>query len=409
MASGSLRDESAFVRWAFADGVSVTGTAVSTVVLPIIVFQATKSPALTGGLFALRVVPYMLFGVVAGPIADRWNRRRLIIGGHIIEGILVATIPIASWFGVLTVAQVYIVGLLAATSFVFSDAAVFGAVPALVGTERLAAANGLLGSIVSGAEIIGPALGGFLASAFGPTNAVWIDAASFFVAAGIEATIKSNFRVGVPEPGGLQIRAQIKRAVRFVRANRSIAVLLLTGFGNSFGFGIVIGLLVPYAVQRLALPDEGGRLGLLYSAAGVGALLAGLMFSRLFAPRRVRWMSPATVLVAGLMVTGLSVVTNWVVAAMMLVVFAWANGLTVTSGITYRQLATPDDLRSSVNVFGRMVSWGGQPFGAATGALVAANATVRSAYVVAAVVLYTTATTALVLFEPSTDIITAEI
>jgi MFS family permease len=409
VASSSLRDERAFVRWAFADGVSVMGTAVSTVVLPIIVYQATHSPALTGGLFALRVVPYMLFGVVAGPVADRWNRRRLIIGGHIIEGILVATIPIANLFGVLTVAQVYIVGLLAATSFVFSDAAVFGAVPALVGTERLPAANGLLGSIVSGAEIIGPAFGGLLASGFGPTNAVWIDAASFFVAAGIEATIRSSFRVGEPEPGGLQIRAQIKRAFRFVRANRPIAVLLMTGFGNSFGFGIVIGLLVPYAVQRLDLPDKGGRLGLLYSATGVGALVAGLIFARIFAPRRVRWMSPSTVLVAALMVTALTLVTNWIVASILLVVFAWANGVTVTSGITYRQLATPDELRSSVNVFGRMISWGGQPVGAATGSLVAAHATVRSAYIVAAVMLYTTATTAFVLFQPTTEIRPVEI
>jgi hypothetical protein len=56
-----------------------------------------------------------------------------------------------------------------------------------------------------------------------------------------------------------------------------------------------------------------------------------------------------------------------------------------------------------------MVSWGGQPFGAATGALVAGHASVRSAYIVAAVVLYTTATVALVLFQPSTEIRTAEI
>ena len=93
------------------------------------------------------------FRTIAGPVADRWNRRRLIIGGNIIEGLLGATIPIAALLGVLSVAQVYAVGLLSATAFVFSDAAVFGAVPALVGTERLAAANGFLSSVVSAAEI----------------------------------------------------------------------------------------------------------------------------------------------------------------------------------------------------------------------------------------------------------------
>ena len=83
------------------------------------------------------VAPDLLFGIIAGPIADQGNRRFLIIGGNVAEGLLVATIPVAHALGVPTVAQVYVVGLLSATAFVFSDAAVFGAVPALVGPERL--------------------------------------------------------------------------------------------------------------------------------------------------------------------------------------------------------------------------------------------------------------------------------
>ena len=85
MARG-LAQNRQFVRWALADGISVTGTAVSNVVLPIVVFHETGSSAATGGLFALRVIPYILFGSIAGPVADRWNRRRLILGGPIIEG-----------------------------------------------------------------------------------------------------------------------------------------------------------------------------------------------------------------------------------------------------------------------------------------------------------------------------------
>ena len=133
MSSGSLRNEPAFVRWATAEGVSLVGSAVTTVVLPLVVFEATGSVTQTGVLYAMRVVPYLLFGVIAGPLADQGNRRVLIIGGNLAQGLLVATIPLAQAFGVLTVAQVYVVGLLSATAFVFGDAAVFGAVPALVG------------------------------------------------------------------------------------------------------------------------------------------------------------------------------------------------------------------------------------------------------------------------------------
>jgi len=399
-----LRDEKSFVRWALADGVSVTGTTVSTVVLPLVVYHETGSSAATGGLFALRVIPYILFGAVAGPVADRWNRRRLIVGGHIIEGLLGATIPIAALFGVLTVTQVYVVGLLSATAFVFSDAAVFGAVPALVGTERLAAANGFLATIISAAEVAGPAIGGVLAATVGATNAVWFDSATFFFAAAVQGSIRSTFRVGEPPAGPLRIREQIGKAMRFVRGNRTVATLLLTGFGNSLGFGAVLGLLVPYGVEQLGLPEKDLRIGLLYTASGIGALIAGLLFSRVFAPARVKRITPiSTAITAGITV-GLVFSTWWIPAIVLLVLFQWAVGTTITTGITYRQLAAPDDLRSSVNVFGRMISWGGQPFGAGIGAAISAALDVRAAYVFAAVALTLSATGALAFLPHSTAI-----
>jgi len=399
-----LRDEKSFVRWALADGVSVTGTTVSTVVLPLVVYHETGSSAATGGLFALRVIPYILFGAVAGPVADRWNRRRLIVGGHIIEGLLGATIPIAALFGVLTVTQVYVVGLLSATAFVFSDAAVFGAVPALVGTERLAAANGFLATIISAAEVAGPAIGGVLAATVGATNAVWFDSATFFFAAAVQGSIRSTFRVGEPPAGPLRIREQIGKAMRFVRGNRTVATLLLTGFGNSLGFGAVLGLLVPYGVEQLGLPEKDLRIGLLYTASGIGALIAGLLFSRVFAPVRVKRITPiSTAITAGITV-GLVFSTWWIPAIVLLVLFQWAVGTTITTGITYRQLAAPDDLRSSVNVFGRMISWGGQPFGAGIGAAISAALDVRAAYVFAAVALTLSATGAWAFLPHSTAI-----
>ena len=399
-----LRDEKSFVRWALADGVSVTGTTVSTVVLPLVVYHETGSSAATGGLFALRVIPYILFGAVAGPVADRWNRRRLIVGGHIIEGLLGATIPIAALFGVLTVTQVYVVGLLSATAFVFSDAAVFGAVPALVGTERLAAANGFLATIISAAEVAGPAIGGVLAATVGATNAVWFDSATFFFAAAVQGSIRSTFRVGEPPAGPLRIREQIGKAMRFVRGNRTVATLLLTGFGNSLGFGAVLGLLVPYGVEQLGLPEKDLRIGLLYTASGIGALIAGLLFSRVFAPARVKRITPiSTAITAGITV-GLVFSTWWIPAIVLLVLFQWAVGTTITTGITYRQLAAPDDLRSSVNVFGRMISWGGQPFGAGIGAAISAALDVRAAYVFAAVALTLSATGAWAFLPHSTAI-----
>jgi hypothetical protein len=66
MTSVGLRTEPLFVRWVTAEGVSMIDTAITTVVLPLIVYAETGSAAQTGGLFALRVVPYLLFGLIAG-------------------------------------------------------------------------------------------------------------------------------------------------------------------------------------------------------------------------------------------------------------------------------------------------------------------------------------------------------
>jgi predicted MFS family arabinose efflux permease len=183
------------------------------------------------------------------------------------------------------------------------------------------------------------------------------------------------------------IREQIGRALRFVRSHHTVATLIGVGFGNSFAFGAVLGLLVPYAVTELGLADRDARIGLLYGATGIGALIAGVVFGRLFRAERIRWLTPGTMLLSSIVAAALAVVSLWVPAVVLLVVFSWSISTTINAGITYRQLAAPDDLRSSVNVLGRMVSWGGQPFGAAIGAVVAGAAGVPAAYAGAAVVM----------------------
>lgn len=372
----------------------MVGSTVTTVVLPLIVYDATGSAAKTGLLFALRVVPYLVFGLVAGPIADRGNRRLLIIGGNVAEGLLVATIPLAHVLGVLSIAHIYVVALLSATAFVFSDAAVFGAVPSLVSSHRLPSANGLLASMASVAEIVGPALGGVLVATVGATNAIWIDAASFLAAAAVQASIRSSFRSDEPPAEHPSIGRQVRRALLFVRRQRALATLMVVGFGNSFAFGIVIGLLVPYAAEVLQISTGGAQIGALYAAGGVGALISGVVFGRLFTRERVRVITPVSLAVATATIVLLLVVERWWIAALVLVVFYFGISTVITTGITYRQLASPDDLRSSVNVLGRMVSWGGQPFGAAAGALLVASTTVHTAYAVAAIVMAVTALSA---------------
>jgi predicted MFS family arabinose efflux permease len=296
--------------------------------------------------------------------------------------------------------QVYVVALLSATAFVFSDAAVFGAVPALVGRERLARANGFLSALASAAEIVGPAVGGVLASTIGPTNALWVDAGSFLAAAAVQGSIRVPFREPrTDEQTPARLRDHVRAGLRFIRGHRTIATLIAVGFGNSFAFGAVIGLLVPYAVEQLGLADGDVRIGVLFSAGAVGSFLSGMLLGRMYRAERIRWLTPGTLGASSLLAGLMAVSTVWLASAGIYAAFSFSIATTIMVGITYRATASPDHLRSSVNVLGRMVAWGGQPFGAALGGLVAGAIDVRAAYVMAASAMGVSALAAAVLLR----------
>ena len=181
--------------------------------------------------------------------------------------------------------------------------------------------------------------------------------------------------------------------------------LLLVGFGNSFAVGAILGLLVPYAVEQLDLADAQGRIGVLYSAGGVGSLLAGVLLSRLFRIERVKWLIPGTLACSSLLIDGLVASTSFVSALVLMTAFSWSIATTIAVGITYRQLTAPDDLRGSADFLGRMISWGGQPFGAAIGGLIAVVTAVHVAYTVAALVMAASAIVASVLLRPWTALV----
>jgi MFS family permease len=158
----------------------------------------------------------------------------------------------------------------------------------------------------------------------------------------------------------------------------------LTGFGNSLTGGAVIGLLVVYGVQALGLDRGDGRLGLLYTAGAAGSLVASLLLPRLgrrVGPTRLTLAALTTNLAA---LIALALASLLPVALALLVVWQGSYMLVIVNGITLRQQVIPDHLQGRVNVTARMIAWGGTPFGAALGGLIAQAGGIRVAYLVMA-------------------------
>ncbi|MEM1335837.1 MAG: hypothetical protein AAGG08_20510, partial [Actinomycetota bacterium] len=239
---------------------------------------------------------------------------------------------------------------------------------------------------------------GVLIAVVSPSTALALDALTFLFAAAVQRTIGSDFRRGAPGDRG--VVDQLRTAWRFLREEVAALTLIIAGFLNSIAIGIVLGLLVPWAIEDLGYATDDVRVGVLHAMIGVGGLVAAAVFSRVFTMGRVRWLTPTTLLWSAMFVAAMSFVTASL-APVVVAAFAAGIMLTIQIGITYRQLVTPDQLVSTVNTLGRMIAAGGQPVGAAFGAVLATRCSIDTAQIAAAVVLLVTSVaTASVLARP---------
>ncbi|GAA3086584.1 MFS transporter [Streptosporangium carneum] len=374
-------------RYLAARVISWAGSSITLVALPVLLYQRTGNAALTGLLTALEAAPYLLLGLPAGALADRWDRRRTLTLTSVISALAVASVPLASATGLLTTPHLFAVAAATSASFVFFDAAAFGALPALVGRDRIAQATSALMTCSTLIALVGPALAGVVVAAVGAPRAMSADALSYAAAALLLARLA--LPPSSPQPRR-RLRAEILDGIRHIRAHPVVGPLTFLGVGNSLSEGAVLGLLVVVAVEQFGLRSTDPAIGLLFASTAVGALLAGLAVPRL----RRRFTTPSISLTA-LAAVGLLLIV-WAFTGRLVpglfVLAAWqaANTLVSVNGIVERQEQTPDHLQGRVNTTARMIAWGGQPAGAALAGALAELTTPRTALLTTAGVVLTT-------------------
>ena len=156
-----LRDRQ-FLRYLVSRGLSGAGNVATLIALPVLVYRTSNDPGLTALVAGCEAAPYLLFGLFSGALTDRWNRRRVMIVADLLSTLLLATVPLAAWLGTVTVPHLLAVAFLGPTVGVFFDGAVFGAIPTLVGRDRIAGANSVVWSVQSVVEVVVPASVGAL-------------------------------------------------------------------------------------------------------------------------------------------------------------------------------------------------------------------------------------------------------
>jgi MFS family permease len=357
--------------WA-GETVSHFGTAVSAIALPLVaVTTLAVTPLQMGLLTAAETAAFLLIGLPAGAWLDRMRRRPVMLAADLVRGVLLASIPLAWWAGVLTFEQLLTVALLTGLATVFFDVAYQSYLPSLVGREVLIEGNNKLESTRSLAEVTGPALGGGLVQLLGATTAVVIDAVSYLVSAAALASVRTR----EPEPAPAEhprLRSQIAEGLRFVIGHPLLRPITgCTSMANLFG-GIQMAVIVLFMVRELGL--SASTIGLVFTAGGLGGLLGAMTAAwgaRRFGQARIIWLSVLVTTPFGLLIPLAE--PGWRIALMFIGNIAIGYGVVVynVAQVSFRQAICPDRLLGRMNASIRFLVWGTLPLGGLLGGVLA--------------------------------------
>lgn len=380
-APSSLWRNQAFVVFCSARAVSSGGTGMTMVVMPVLMYRLTGSAEATALLSAIQTTPYLLFGLLAGALADRVDRSKIMVTANVAAALLLGSIPAAAALHRLTVAQLFVVALGVATAYVWFDAANFGAVPGFVSRSQLAAASGAVWSAGSTAILLTPTIGASLISVISAPNVLGLDAVSYVISGLLLHSIRRSFsRPARRRAREQSIRSDIAEGINFLRHQPVIRTMTVSVFAVCVSWGGSFSLLVVYASRAIHIGHVGPRLGLLYSAGELGGVLASLVVPRI-AKRPSAGKAAAALMAAnaGFLLL-LAVAPGYSAALPLFGLYEFVYILALSVGITIRQMLAPDHLRSRVSTTARMIGAAGLPIGALMGGLLTTAVPIRAVF-----------------------------
>ena len=304
---GLLRRNGDFRAVFLAQIVSFCGDWFATVAMLGLVIDRTGSDVAASAVFVVQTLPAFLLSPLAGPAADRWDRRTLMIGVSLLQAVA-AGLFLVAFHGPVAFAFVA-QGLISGLGAFFAPASQ-AALPNLVDADDLKLATVMMSSTWGAMLAIGAAVGGVFTLAFGREAAFVADGASFLLAAVLIAGVRRPTQLATAERphGRLRPLADTIETVRYARTNRLVAALLSSKLGFGLGAG-TLGMLALLATGPFHSGD--GGTGLLLGARGVGVVAGPFVANRLLARRADRPVMSGILLTCG--TAGLVYATGYLV------------------------------------------------------------------------------------------------
>ncbi|MGH8791070.1 MAG: MFS transporter [Stackebrandtia sp.] len=356
-----------------ATAISNVGTEISGVAIPImaiVVLQASNT--WVAMLEVALYVGMLLFTLPIGLVADRFDRKKLMIGADLFCMAAVASAPILWAVGHLTIALLLLVVVAVGVFSTVHDVCSETVVPDVVDDDALATCNGAINTSRSVSEVAGPGAGGLIVSGVGAVAGLVVDAVSFLVSALLltRVPVKTRPRAPAPRPTVRQTCRDVADGFGVYRSDRRLLRLLAVSTTSNF-FSTMAGTVeVLFLVRELHVRPWG--VGAAFALTAVGGVVGGLLLSpllRLVGPVRIIVVSQlalsAPILLLPLATEGWGVsfyLIGWFFYSLSSVIY-------VSAVVTYRQRTAPRELLGRAGATSR---WFGG-IAAALGAVAAAG------------------------------------
>jgi MFS family permease len=355
-------------RWLFAASwITNIGDGIAVAAGPLLLATQTRDPGLVAMALLVQRLPYLLIGLYAGVLADRVNRRRVVIAVNLLRALVVGALAVIIATGRVNVVVVLATLFILGTAEVFADITKSTLLPMVVAKPDLGVANArIVSGFLTANQLVGPAIGAFL---FAVGLAVPFGAQALCMALGavLISRITPTSPVRPDEPSHLA--RDLKEGVRWLWNHAPLRTLAITVFVFNITFGAAWSVLVLIAIERLQVGEVG--YGLMIAVGAFGGLLGAAAYGALESR-----FSLADIMRAGLIVECLThltlatTTTPWV-GMTILFFFGAHNSIWGTTTTTIRQRAVPTDYQGRVSSLNQLGSYGGLVAGAALGGIIA--------------------------------------
>ena len=356
-------------RWLLASSwVSNLGDGIGLAAGPLLVASETRDPFLVALAVVLQRLPWMLFGLLAGVVADRFDRRRIVIAVHTARAVILTLVAATVAVDRVDIVVVLVAMFLLGTAEAFADTTSSTLLPMVVGKPDLAIGNArIMAGFVTVNQLAGPPLG---AALFASHRILpFLAEAVLMLASAVLAA-----RIALPPHGRdkaarAHVRREIAEGLRWLWGNAAVRTLAITIVTFNVTFGAAWSVLVLYAIERLRAGEVG--FGLLTTATALGGVVATALYGRLAARVSLGNLMRVGLIIETTTHLALAVTTTMWVALVIMFVFGAHAFVWGTTSTSVRQRSVPTELQGRVSSAYLIAVQGGLVVGGAIGGVVA--------------------------------------